>query len=198
MRPASARSISCRSMRLPPALFCVTITSRAMTNRSMGGRSLGLTLPKLFYQCYNSPREESEPGAGIMATEQREPAVIRLDEASPTPKYQQIVEQVRALVASGVLSPRTRLPSVRQLAADLGINVNTVLAAYRALESEGIILLRHGARAVVHPRLERVTEPPVGDIERIRAALERTRTDALLLGMTLEQLRALAAEVFGR
>ena len=131
-----------------------------------------------------------------MATEKRDAAVIRLDEASPTPKYQQIVEQVRALVATGALPPRTPLPSVRQLAADLGINVNTVLAAYRALEAEGVILLRHGARAVVHPRLARAVEPRTDDIERIRAALERTRTDALLLGLTLEDLRALAAEVF--
>jgi GntR family transcriptional regulator len=132
-----------------------------------------------------------------MAAEQREPAVIRLDEMSPTPKYQQIVEQVRALVATGALPPRTALPSVRQLAADLGINVNTVLAAYRALESEGIVLLRHGARAVVHPRLERVAEPRLDDVERIRAGLERIRTDALLAGMSLEQLRTLAGDVFG-
>ncbi|HEX6123620.1 MAG TPA: hypothetical protein VFY89_10690, partial [Ktedonobacterales bacterium] len=66
----------------------------------------------------------------------------------------------------------------------------------RALEAEGVILLRHGARAVVHPRLARAVEPRTDDIERIRAALERTRTDALLLGLTLEDLRALAAEVF--
>lgn len=131
-----------------------------------------------------------------MAAAQREPVVIHLDEASPTPKYQQIVEQVRALVATGALPPQTPLPSVRQLAADLGINVNTVLAAYRALEAEGIILLRHGARAVVHPRLARAIEPRLDDVERIRTALERTRTDALLLGMSLEDLRALAAKVF--
>ena len=131
-----------------------------------------------------------------MAAEQREPAVIRLDETSPTPKYQQIVEQVRALVAAGALTPRSPLPSVRQLAADLGINVNTVLAAYHALESEGVILLRHGARAVIHPRLARVIEPRHDDVARIRAALERTRTDALLLGLTPERLRALAAEIF--
>ena len=131
-----------------------------------------------------------------MAAERRDPAVIHLDETSPTPKYQQIVEQVRELVATGALPPRTPLPSVRQLAADLGINVNTVLAAYRALESEGIILLRHGARAVVHPRLARAVEPRIDDVERVRTALQRIRTDALLLGMSLESLRALSAEVF--
>jgi GntR family transcriptional regulator len=122
--------------------------------------------------------------------------VILLVETSPTPKYQQIVEQVRELVATGALPPRTPLPSVRQLAADLGINVNTVLAAYRALESEGIILLRHGARAVVHPRLARAVEPRIDDVERVRTALQRIRTDALLLGMSLESLRALSAEAF--
>lgn len=131
-----------------------------------------------------------------MVAGKSEPTVIRLDEGSSIPKYQQIVEQVRALVATGALAPRAQLPSVRQLAADLGINANTVLAAYHALESEGIVLLRHGTRAIVHPRLERVVEPGLDDVENIRSALERTRTDALLLGMTLERLRALAAQVF--
>lgn len=122
--------------------------------------------------------------------------VIQLDDASTTPKYQQIVDQVRTLVAVGTLEPGTPLPSVRQLASDLGINVNTVLAAYRALEAEEIVLLRRGTRAVVHPRLARRPEPRADDLGRIRAALVRIRTDALLLGMSLERLRALAGEVF--
>lgn len=124
------------------------------------------------------------------------PPVIQLDDTSPMPKYQQIVEQVRALVAAGRLGPGAPLPSVRQLASDLGINVNTVLAAYRALEAEQIALVRRGSRAIIHPRLARPAEPRPDDLGRIRAALERTRTDALLLGIPLERLRALAAEVF--
>ncbi|MFI5271631.1 MAG: GntR family transcriptional regulator [Ktedonobacterales bacterium] len=124
------------------------------------------------------------------------PPVIQLDESSPVPKYQQIVEQVRALVAAGRLGPGAPLPSVRQLAFDLSINVNTVLAAYHALESERIALVRRGSRAVIHPRLARMAEPPAADLGGLRAALERTRTDALLLGVSLEQLRALAAEIF--
>ncbi len=122
--------------------------------------------------------------------------VIQLDEASATPKYQQIVDQVRRLVAAGALAAGSSLPSVRQLASDLGINVNTVLVAYRALEAENIVLLRRGARAVVHPRLARPAPLSQDDVGRIRAALERVRTDALLLGMPLDRLRALAGEVF--
>lgn len=48
----------------------------------------------------------------------------------------------------------------------------------------------------MHPRLARAIELRADDVEHIRAALERIRTDALLLGMTLEHLRALAAEAF--
>lgn len=125
-----------------------------------------------------------------------EAPVIQLDEASPQPKYQQIVEQVKQHVAAGRLAPGAALPSVRQLASDLGINVNTVIASYRALESEGIVLLRHGSRAVIHPRLARRTEPQADEVARLRLALERTRTEALLAGMGLAALRALALEVF--
>jgi GntR family transcriptional regulator len=122
--------------------------------------------------------------------------VIQLDDASATPKYQQIVDQVRRLVATGVLAAGAPLPSVRQLASDLGINVNTVLVAYRALEAENIVLVRRGARAVVHPRLARPAPLRADDVGRIRTALERVRTDALLLGMPLDHLRTLADDVF--
>jgi DNA-binding transcriptional regulator YhcF (GntR family) len=125
-----------------------------------------------------------------------DPAVIYLDETSPEPKYQQIVEQVRALVARHILAPGAPLPSVRQLAADLGVNVNTVLAAYRALEAEGIVLLRRGARAAIHPRLAVVAQPAPRDIAHVRSLLDRVRTDALLLGLTPHMLRGLALDVF--
>jgi GntR family transcriptional regulator len=122
--------------------------------------------------------------------------IIKLDEGSPTPKYQQIAEQVRALVADRRLAPGAALPSVRQLAADLGININTVLAAYRALEADGVVLLRRGSRAIIHPRLAQATLPGPADLARISALLERVRTDALLAGLTPQQLHALAEQIF--
>jgi|SRR5579884_579310 len=128
-----------------------------------------------------------------------DPAAIQLDDASPLPKYQQIVEQVKAHVAAGRLAPGAPLPSVRQLAADLGINVNTVVAAYRALEAEGIILLRHGSRARVHPRLARPPAAPApADLARLRAQLEHIRTDARLAGLDAAALRSLADDVFSQ
>ena len=127
-----------------------------------------------------------------------EPLLIRLDETDPSPKYMQIVEQVRAFVAEGALTPGTQLPSVRQLASDLGINVNTVLMAYHALEAEEILLLRHGSRAVIHPRLTRPATPGADDVGHIQALLRRARTDALLRGLSLPMLQELAAEIFSQ
>lgn len=124
------------------------------------------------------------------------PAIIQLDEGSPTPKYQQIVEQIKALIASGNLHPGTPLPSVRQLAGDLGINVNTVVVAYRVLESEQLVLLRRGSRAIIHPRLARPVVPSPDALARVRTQLDHVRTEALLLGMNADALSALAAEVF--
>ena len=125
-----------------------------------------------------------------------EALVIQLNEINPLPKYMQIVEQVRDFAAEGKLTPGMQLPSVRQLATDLGINVNTVLTAYHALEAEEIILLRHGSRAVIHPRLTRPAVPQTSDVLHIRTLLGRARTDALLRGLSLPMLQELAAEVF--
>ena len=122
--------------------------------------------------------------------------VITLDEGSPVPKYQQIADQVRALVASGALAPGAMIPSVRQLATDLGINTNTVLAAYRDLEAEHIVVLRRGSRAIIHPRLAGASTPGQRDYDRVRALLMRARVEATLSGMTLDELAALARQLF--
>lgn len=129
-------------------------------------------------------------------TDFAEAPIIQLDERSSVPKYLQIVAQIKALAARGALAPGASLPSVRQLAGDLGINVNTVLTSYRALEAEGIIQLRHGARARIHPRLAEPRTPSAADVARVHAELERIRTDSVLLGVRLETLRSLAREVF--
>jgi DNA-binding transcriptional regulator YhcF (GntR family) len=75
--------------------------------------------------------------------------VITVDHASPVPPYEQVREQVRAQVEAGELSPGTKLPTVRRLAADLGLAANTVARAYRELEALGVIETRGRAGSVV-------------------------------------------------
>jgi DNA-binding transcriptional regulator YhcF (GntR family) len=71
---------------------------------------------------------------------------IAVDTSSPVPAYEQIRVQVDTMVATGVLPPGTPLPTIRQLAADLGLAAGTVARAYRELESSGMVIsrVRHG------------------------------------------------------
>lgn len=69
---------------------------------------------------------------------------FEIDLTNHTPIYLQIMSQVKHAVASGALAPGDQLPTVRQLAADLRVNFNTVARAYRQLDEEGIISTQHG------------------------------------------------------
>jgi GntR family transcriptional regulator len=72
-----------------------------------------------------------------------------IDNASDRAVYQQIVDQVKRDIALGRLVKGEKLPTVRQLAAQLAINPNTIAKAYRLLEREGIITTKPGAGAFV-------------------------------------------------
>ena len=74
---------------------------------------------------------------------------IRIDNASGRPVYQQLIDQVKRDIALGRLALEEKLPTVRQLAAQLAINPNTIAKAYRQLEQEGIIVTKPGTGAFV-------------------------------------------------
>lgn len=79
--------------------------------------------------------------------------ILSVDPASPVPPYEQIREQLATMIGSGVLSPGTRLPTIRQLAADLDVAPGTITRVYRELETSGGIMSRgrHGT-FVAEPR----------------------------------------------
>lgn len=72
---------------------------------------------------------------------------VRVVLDSPTPVYRQIADALRALCIDGRLTPGTKLPTIRELAASLGIHFNTVAEAYRVLADEGFLLI-DGRRGV--------------------------------------------------
>ena len=76
---------------------------------------------------------------------------FQIDHAADRPVYQQIVDQVRRDIALDRLRTDDKLPTVRQLAAQLVINPNTIAKAYRQLESESVITTRPGAGAFIAP-----------------------------------------------
>lgn len=63
-----------------------------------------------------------------------------VDPSSPTPPFEQVRIQIASLVASGSLAHGTKLPTVRALATDLGLAVNTVARVYRELEADGVVV----------------------------------------------------------
>lgn len=77
---------------------------------------------------------------------------IVIDENDRRPIYRQVADEIKALIARGDLAEGATLPPVRQMAGDLGVNLNTIAAAYRELQGEGLITVRHGSGAVVAAR----------------------------------------------
>src|SRR5512142_2813109 len=69
---------------------------------------------------------------------------FRLDLRSGVPVYRQLIDQVLAAIASHVIGPGERLPTVRQVAVDLSININTVVRAYKELEIRGVLSTQQG------------------------------------------------------
>lgn len=90
---------------------------------------------------------------------------IEVDFGSDRPVYRQIAEQLRGLVARGEVAEGAELPSVRQLAASVGVNLNTVAKAYRILADEGLVDLRHGSRARVRGGAS-TEAPEIGELVR--------------------------------
>jgi GntR family transcriptional regulator len=99
------------------------------------------------------------------------------------PVYQQIVDGVKALIARNGLREGMTLPSVRQVAGDLGINLNTVAVAYRQLQDEGFVTVRHGAGAVTSSR----TPHPVDEAELCQP-LRTALTELILAGKTNQEI----------
>ncbi|MFP6583893.1 MAG: GntR family transcriptional regulator [Candidatus Hydrogenedentota bacterium] len=78
---------------------------------------------------------------------------LTISQGDGTPMYLQLVQQIKALIATGRVKPDSELPSVRALAQQLVLNPNTVVRAYRELESEGLIYKKRGAGTFVSPNL---------------------------------------------
>ena len=77
---------------------------------------------------------------------------ITIDESDRRPVYRQVADEIKGLIARGELREGMALPPVRQVAADLGVNLNTIAAAYRELQKEGLLKVRHGSGALVSAR----------------------------------------------
>jgi GntR family transcriptional regulator len=101
---------------------------------------------------------------------------VHLNPLSGTPLYLQLVEHLKHAIATGAIRAGEQLPSVRKMAEDLLINPNTVVRAYRDLESEGIVELRHGSGVFVCDSVSARTELMKKAEPIMRSAVDRLET----------------------
>ena len=118
---------------------------------------------------------------------------LLVDTRASKPIYVQIMDEIRRLVAIGDLKPNDALPSVRNLAADLRLNHNTIVQAYRELEREEVVYARRGQGTFVADRAA-----PEAERGRLLAeVVDRALTDAHRHGIApatlVEALREAAA-----
>ncbi|MFV4912659.1 GntR family transcriptional regulator [Microbacterium lacticum] len=109
--------------------------------------------------------------------------LLRIDPHAATPLFTQLADAVRVELVAGRVQPGDRLPSARELATGLGMNLHTVLRAYQQLRDEGLVQLHRGRGAVVAPAAARL-----GELQADVSALARRARD---LGLTSDALAAL-------
>ena len=110
--------------------------------------------------------------------------MVHIDYRDARPIYAQIIDGFREQIAGGALQPGDRLPSVRELAAELAINPNTIQRSYRALEAEGWIVTLPGKGCFVSANGDCRAQ----EREKYLASLDAACVALLHLGLTREEL----------
>jgi GntR family transcriptional regulator len=118
--------------------------------------------------------------------------IPRLNPASGVPLYLQLIEQVKHSIETGTMRAGEQLPSVRQMAEDLLINPNTVARAYRELEYEGIIELKHGSGAFIRELIV----PRAKLMQKARTVLKSALDQLESLDLTEDEIRRLFESEF--
>ena len=120
--------------------------------------------------------------------------IFHLNHSSGRPIYLQVMDQIKHAIETGTLRPGDQLPTMRTLGEELVINPNTVIRAYRDLQHEGVIELRHGSGAFI-------TDAVAGRSKLIRkgqaimqGAVERLEA----LGLTEDETRRVVENVLAQ
>lgn len=115
-----------------------------------------------------------------------------VDPGNGVPVYDQIVRQVKYAVADGTLADGQRIPSVRQLAADLALNPNTIARAYTQLQQDGVVESLRGRGMVVAPGALALCQEAREEL--IARRLESVVREALAGGLSVDRLHAMVAD----
>lgn len=119
---------------------------------------------------------------------------LKLDLQSETPIYIQLKMQIIEGIATGSLAPNEPLPSVRQLASDLGINLHTVNKAYAMLKQDGFIIIHRQKGVVVSPSEDiKVTYEY---LSQLKSNIKPIITEAFCRGMSIDEFNMICKDIF--
>jgi GntR family transcriptional regulator len=118
---------------------------------------------------------------------------FHLDSNSGVSYYVQLMQQVRQAVRFGILKPGDQLPTVKEVVAQVALNPNTVLRAYRDLEHEGLVISRPGVGTFIADKVPPALAP--SSYRSLRRELEGWIQKAHLAGLDYETIAALVAHV---
>ncbi len=113
--------------------------------------------------------------------------MTKLDTSSYTPIYEQIKTEIRSQIVLAVLKPGDTLPSIRDLAAELIVNPNTVARAYRELEQEGLITTRKGKGCFISDNSTSLMQQEKQAI--LKRIVDRSVEDSKKYGFSAEELK---------
>jgi len=120
---------------------------------------------------------------------------FQVDQKSGIPIYIQIMDQIKHLIATGVLQPGQQLPTIRELAVELTINLHTVAHAYAELEREGFLTIQRGRGTFI---TNGHTEQELGDlrVQKLQALVENMFAEVVNLGYEAGEVeQVLAAQI---
>ena len=120
--------------------------------------------------------------------------ILTVDPGSAVPPYEQIRAQIEAMVATGTLASGDRLPSIRQLAHDLGLAGGTVARAYSELELAGLVVSRRRTGTVV---ADGVVQPAAERRRRLAEAAQQYARTAALLGVAVDDAQDAVRRALG-
>lgn len=117
--------------------------------------------------------------------------MLTVNFSSRTPVYQQLYDDVVRLTSLGVLKSHTKLPPVRTLATELGINPNTVQKAYKMLELDGYVYSTVGRGSFISDKLDQNEAEKIQAGKDLKAAIDR----AYKRGITIEEMMSMVNEI---
>lgn len=111
-----------------------------------------------------------------------------IDHKSGVPIYVQIMDHIKHLIASGILTPGEQLPTIRELAVGLTINLHTVAHAYAELEREGLLTIQRGRGTFIAVPEDNSALAQVRD-RKLQALVDTLFTEALGLGYSVGEVQ---------